>query len=107
MVVSIILAIILFYLTVCLALGYWILTRAALQGTWLKLAGLIIGLVIITFATVLLFTATFYSVKHRRDYYKIPPINKITQTKTPQKLQGDVIQQPSSFGGRNQSRQYK
>jgi len=79
MVISIILVLTLVYLTFAVGIAYWILSHATKQAIWLKILGFIIGGVILTLATILMITTSYYGIKHRHDYYKRCPIYKMMQ----------------------------
>jgi|GEM_PF-3186307 len=99
MVISFILVLVLCYLTFALGIAYWILTHANRQEMWLKITGFVIGGIIIGFAAVLMLTSTYYSVKHRYDYYKQIPVYKLIKMHHQQRMQriqgsGMMQQQP-------------
>jgi len=88
MVISIILVLVLVYLTFSLGIAYWILANANKQEMWLKTIGFIIGLVIIVYSAILMFTSTYYAVKHRYDYYKQVPVYKLIKMHHQLRMQG-------------------
>lgn len=64
MIASIILIVMLLYLSISLAIGFWLLTSAVKQIGWLKILGLILGWVIIIFATIVALTSCYMMTKH-------------------------------------------
>ncbi|MDD3014451.1 MAG: hypothetical protein PHC34_12175 [Candidatus Gastranaerophilales bacterium] len=101
MVISFLLVIVLCYLTFSIGIAYWILSHANKQELWLKITGFIIGSIIIGFAALLMITSTYYSVKHRHDYYKQIPVYKLV--KLHNQLQMQRIQRIQRSGMMQQS----